>query len=57
MTKTVRVLCGETIGANPDPNIPNADRQPDGQPLPPPEAENAAETGSIFDPHLELNMP
>jgi hypothetical protein len=58
MTKTVCALHDDPIdGADLRDGLPGIDHHPDGQTVPAPGSESPAGGKSIFDPHLELEMP
>jgi hypothetical protein len=61
MTKIVCVLHDDPIDGSPKSDLrddlPRFDHHPGGQTVPTPGSESAAGGKSIFDPHLELEMP
>jgi hypothetical protein len=61
MAKIVFISHDDPIDGSAKPDLrdglPGIDHHPDGQTVPTPGSENPAGGKSIFDPHLELEMP
>jgi hypothetical protein len=61
MAKIVCVLHDDSIDGSPKPDLrdglPGGDHHPGGQTVSTPGSENPVGGKSIFDPHLELEMP